>query len=69
VPRLRPKRAESTRFTAPDNSVVATDDLQYGHRWVPKGTRLERTDPLVVEAPHLFEVRYRLSEEVHNNDG
>ena len=62
MPRLRPKTQPAKR--PPSDLVEATEDLQYGPRWVPRGTKLERSDPLVREAPHLFEVRYRLSEEV-----
>jgi antitoxin (DNA-binding transcriptional repressor) of toxin-antitoxin stability system len=52
------------KLSAPDQSVEAISDLQFGRRWVRKGTRLARRDPLVVAHPEVFEVRYRLSEEV-----
>jgi hypothetical protein len=64
---LRAKRTEKVRLSAPDDLVEAREDLQYGQRWIPRGTRLKRSDRLVLEAPHLFCVKYVLSEEV--NDG
>jgi hypothetical protein len=64
VPRLRPKQ-EVRR--APTDMVYALTAVSKGGRWVEKGTPLTRTDPMVIERPDLFEVRYRLDEEVTNN--
>lgn len=66
---LRRKQIETIKVGPPDDSVEAREDLQYGQRWVPRGMRLKRNDPLVLEAPHLFYVKYALSEEVNQNDG
>ena len=67
MPRLRPERAEPVRFSAPNETVEAIEDIQAGSRWIPRGTRLSRTDPVVLEKPGWFQVRYALSEEM--NDG
>jgi hypothetical protein len=67
VPRLRPKQKEPARF-APDDQVEAIQDLSKGGRYVTRGTRLSRSDPVVLERPDLFQVRYRLDQEV-NDDG
>ena len=56
--------AKRARHSAPDEYVEAISDLQYGLRWVPKGKRFKRSDPLVIAHPEVFDVRYRLSEEV-----
>jgi hypothetical protein len=55
------------RFSAPHTHVEAETDLQWGIRWVPRGTRLDRSDPLVVAHPEVFRVVYRLSEEVKHD--
>jgi hypothetical protein len=51
------------RLSAQDETVQAITDLQSGRRWVPRGTRLQRSNPLVVKHPEVFAVRYRLSED------
>jgi hypothetical protein len=56
-----------THHSAPDEYVEAASDLQYGLHWVPKGKRLERSDPLVVAHPEVFDVRYRLTQEVREH--
>jgi hypothetical protein len=58
-------KAETVKLSAPDDTAEACADLQYGQRWIPRGMKLKRTDPLVLEAPHLFYVRKVLSEEVN----
>jgi hypothetical protein len=45
MPRLRPKRRAEVRDF---DEVEARADLHFGHRWIPKGTRLSRSDPAVV---------------------
>jgi hypothetical protein len=48
VSRRPTKRA---RQSAPDECVEAIADLPYGLRWVPRGKRFKRGDPLVHRAP------------------
>jgi hypothetical protein len=62
MPRLWGTELQPSRLP-PDDSVEAITDLQYGRRWVPQGTRLERSDPLVADHPEVFQVRYRLDQE------
>jgi hypothetical protein len=45
--RPRPKQNNAVRLEYGDE-VEARADLQFGRRWIPKGTRLTRTDPAVV---------------------
>lgn len=47
MPRLRPKRTENVKREYGDQ-VEARADLHFGPRWIPKGTRLSRSDPAVV---------------------
>ena len=53
--RLRPK--EPVRLEYGDE-VEARADLQFGRRWIPKGTRLTRSDPAVIAdiAGHHFQI-------------
>jgi hypothetical protein len=63
---VRRRKQPTARLSAPHTHVEAETDLQYGVRWVPRGTRLDRSDPLVVAHPEVFRVVYRLSEEVNH---
>ena len=64
MPRLRPKQEVRQ---APTDTVYALSGVSKGGRWVEKGTPLTRSDPMVIERPDLFEVRYRLDQEVTSN--
>jgi hypothetical protein len=64
---MRRGKQPALRLSAPHSYVEAETDLQYGIRWVPKGTRLDRSDPLVVAHPEVFRVVYRLIEEVKDD--
>jgi hypothetical protein len=57
LPSFRTKRNEAVRLEYGDE-VEARADLQYGRRWIPKGTRLNRSDPAVIAdvAGHHFQV-------------
>jgi hypothetical protein len=66
--RLRPKRNEAVRPSAPTAVVYALTDVSKGGRFVRKGEPLPRDHVMVRELPEAFEVRYPLIlEEV--NDG
>ena len=72
MPRLRPKEQHRAGHVAPDDLVWAVVDLQRGGRYVHRGDRLQRDDPMVLEAPEYFEVKYPLTMEVTegvNEDG
>ena len=45
--RVRPKQNEAVTLEYGDE-VEARADLEFGRRWIPKGTRLSRSDPAVV---------------------
>jgi hypothetical protein len=47
--------------------VYATTDLSKGSRYVRRGDPVRRDDPMVLERPDLFEIRYLLSEEAKQN--
>ena len=57
MPRLRPKRNESATHEYGDE-VEARADLEFGRRWIPKGTRLSRSDPAVIAdvGGHHFQI-------------
>jgi hypothetical protein len=57
MPRLRPKRNESIERDYGD-VVEARADLEFGRRWIPKGTRLSRSDPAVIAdvGGHHFQI-------------
>lgn len=69
MPRLFPKQGEPVKRSAPGDLVYALVDVSKGSRWVSKGTPLRRDEPMVLERPDLFEVRYPLSEEVNDGEG
>jgi hypothetical protein len=55
LPRLRPKQGNPLRVFG--DQVEARTDLWFGAWWIPKGTRLSRSDPAVLADPtgHLFQ--------------
>jgi hypothetical protein len=57
LPSFRPKQNEAARLEYGDE-VEARADLQFGRRWIPKGTRLTRSDPAVIAdvAGHHFQI-------------
>jgi hypothetical protein len=64
MPRLRPKRKEPTKVAPHTDIVYALSDVSKGGSFVRKGAPIRRNDPMVLERPDLFEVRYRLDQEV-----
>jgi hypothetical protein len=63
--RLRPKRDEVVRPSAPTKYVYALTDVAKGGRLVRRGDPLPRDHEMVRELPEAFEVRYPLIEEVN----
>jgi hypothetical protein len=64
ISRLRSKKNETIRLSAPNDLVYALSDVGRAGKWIQRGTPVHRDHEYVQALPHEFEVRYRLSEEV-----
>ena len=60
--RARPNRGGLTlpqvipRTQNPENIAEARVALTFGHRFIPKGTRLSRSDPVVMADPQYWQI-------------
>jgi hypothetical protein len=57
---MRRRKQPTVRLSAPDDRVFSITDIAGTLGFIPKGSPVSRSHPHVVNAPELFEVRYRL---------